>query len=88
MLLNGSISVFKSSPKERERSGTVVHVECFTRDRGVAGPSLTDVTALCLWARHIYSCLVLFQIRNTRPNITEKIIGWDISNKSPNEKKR
>ena len=28
----------------RERSGSVV--ECFTRDRGVAGSSLTNVTAL------------------------------------------
>ena len=28
----------------RERSGSVV--ECFTRDRGVAGSSLTGVTAL------------------------------------------
>ena len=31
----------------RERSGSVV--ECFTRDRGVAGSSLTGVTAL--WSK-------------------------------------
>ena len=29
----------------RERIGSVV--ECLTRDRGAAGSSLTDVTALC-----------------------------------------
>ena len=31
----------------RERSDSVVHVECLTRDRGAAGSSLTGVTALC-----------------------------------------
>ena len=31
--------------KNRERSGSVI--ECLTRDRGAAGLSLTDVTALC-----------------------------------------
>ena len=30
---------------QRERIGSVV--ECFTRDRGAAGSSLTGVTALC-----------------------------------------
>ena len=50
MLLIGSIHVsfIKSRPKESERSGSVVHVDCITRDRGVEGSSLTDVTALCL----------------------------------------
>ena len=32
-------------PQTRERSGSVV--ECLTQDRGVAGSSLTGVTALC-----------------------------------------
>ena len=49
----------------RERSGSVV--ECLTRDRRAAGSSLTGVTALCPWARHIYPSLVLVQPRKTRP---------------------
>ena len=35
----------------RERSGSLV--ECLTWDRGAAGSSLTGVTTLCPWARHI-----------------------------------
>ena len=34
-------------------------VECLTRDRGTTGSSLTGVTALCPWARHINPSLVL-----------------------------
>ena len=30
---------------------------------------VTGVTALCPWARHIYSSLVLVQPRNTRPYV-------------------
>ena len=37
--------VISSKHKLRECSGSVV--ECFTPDRGVAGSSLTSVTALC-----------------------------------------
>ena len=48
---------------QRERSGSVV--ECLTPDPGVAGVSLTSVTALCPWARHIYPTLVLVQPRYT-----------------------
>ena len=53
-------------------SGSVV--ECLTRDLGAAGSSLTSVTVLCPWARHIYPCLVLVQPRKTRPDITEKLL--------------
>ena len=56
----------------REHSGSVV--ECLTRDRGVAGLSLTCVTVLCLRARHINPCLVLVQPRKTCPDITEKLL--------------
>ena len=40
----------------REHSGSVV--ECLTQDWGAMGSSLTGVTVLCSWARHIYPCLV------------------------------
>ena len=56
----------------RERSGSVV--ECLTWDRGSAGSSLTSVTALCPWARHIYPSLVLVQHRKTSPYITERLL--------------
>ena len=56
----------------REGSGSVV--ECLTRDRRSAGLSLTDVTALCPWARHINPSLVLVQPRKTRPFITERLL--------------
>ena len=53
----------------REYSGSVV--ECLSRDREVAGSS---ITALCPWARDINPCLVLVQPRKTHPNITEKLL--------------
>ena len=56
----------------RERSGSVV--ECLTRDRRAAGSSLTGVTALCPWARHINPSLVLVRPRKTRPCITERLL--------------
>ena len=56
----------------RERSGSVI--ECLTRDRGAAGSSLTGVTALCPWARHINASLVLVQPRKTHPYITETLL--------------
>ena len=58
--------------KVRERSGSVV--ECMTRNRGAAGSSLTCVTALCSWARHISPSLVLVQPRKTRPYVTERLL--------------
>ena len=51
-----------------ERSGSVV--ECLTQDGGTADSSLTGVTALCPWARHINPSLV----RNTCPYITERLL--------------
>ena len=56
----------------REGSGSVV--ECLTRDRGAAGSSLTGVTALWSWARHIYHSLVLVQPRKTCPCLTERLL--------------
>ena len=64
-----------------EHSGWVV--ECLTRDRGAAGSSLSCVTVLCPWARHIYPCLVLVQPRKTRPTIYNwKIVEWDVRNQT------
>ena len=56
----------------RERSGSVV--ERLTRDRRAAGSSLTGLTALCPWARHINPSLVLVQPRKTSPFITERLL--------------
>ena len=49
-------------------------VECFTRNRGATGLSLTCVTALCPWARHINPSLVLIQPRKTHPFITQRLL--------------
>ena len=38
------------------------------------GSSLTGVTVLCPWARHIYPSLVLVQPRKTHPYITERLL--------------
>ena len=56
----------------RERSGSVE--ECLTWDRWALGSSLTGVTTLCPWARHIYPSLVLAQPRKTCPSITERLL--------------
>ena len=67
---------------KRERSGSVV--ECLTLDWRAAGSSLTGVTALCPWARHIKPCLVLVQLRKTHPDITERLLTgtyWIKSNR-------
>ena len=65
----------------RERSGSVV--ECLTRDQGAGGSSLTGVTVLGPWARHIYPSLVLVQPRKTCPFITERLlIGRKESNQT------
>ena len=64
-----------------ERSGSVV--ECLTRDRRAAGSSLTGVTVLCPWARHINPSLELVQPRKTHPIISEKLlIGRKESNQT------
>ena len=49
-------------------------VECLTRDGEAAGSSLTRVTVLCPWARHINPSLVLVQPRKTRPYIFERLL--------------
>ena len=53
-----------------EGSGPVV--EGLTQNRIAVGSSLTGVTALCPWARHINPWIVLVLHRNAHPNITEK----------------
>ena len=55
-----------------ERSGSVV--ECLTRGIEAAGSSLTSVTALWPWARHINPSLVLVQPRKTSSYITERLL--------------
>ena len=60
----------------RERSDS--EVECLTGDRGVAGLSLTGITALCPWARHINPSLVLLIGRkeSNQTNKTKFINTW------------
>ena len=43
--------------------------------KGVSS-SLTSggVTVLCPWTRHFIRCLVLVQLRKTRPDMTEKLL--------------
>ena len=65
-------TVWKSSWSQWERSGLVV--ECFTRDRGAAGSSLTGVTALWSLSKNINPSLVLVQPRKTRPSIIERLL--------------
>ena len=55
-----------------EPSGSVV--ECLTRDWEAAGSSLTGITGLCPWARHIYPSSALVQPRKTCPYITERLL--------------
>ena len=68
----------------RERSGSVV--ECLTWDQGAQRVSLTGITALCSWARHINPSLVLVQPRKTLPYITEEC-WWDVKNQIKQTKK-
>ena len=49
-------------------------VDCLMGDQRATGSSLTGVTALCPWARHINTSLVLVQPRKTRPFITERLV--------------
>ena len=52
-----------------------------SRGQVVAGSSLTGVTVVCPWARHINPSLVLVQPRKTPPDITEKVFSdWDVKN--------
>ena len=68
----------------RERNGSLV--ECLIRDRGAAGSSITGVTALCPWARHINPSLVLVQLRKIRPYLTERLLmGSKESNQTNKE---
>ena len=63
----------------RVHSGSVV--ECLTQDRGAAGLSLTSVSVLCPWARHIYPCLVLVLSTQEDPSWHNwKIVGLDVKN--------
>ena len=55
---------------DQERSDLVV--ECWTRDRRVAGLRLTRGIALCPLVRLFILCLVLVQPRKTCPNMTEE----------------
>ena len=55
---------------------------CLTRYRGVAGSSLTGGTAMCPWARPFILCLVLVQHKKTHPDMTEKIVDWDVKNQN------
>ena len=66
----------------RERSGSVV--KCLTRDWRAMGSSLTGLTVLSPWARHVNPGLVLVQPRKTRSDITENCwLGRKESNQTP-----
>ena len=62
-------SLLMSIPVNEECIGSVV--ECFTRDSGVSGWSLT---ILCPWARNFILCLVVVQ--------PWKNVNWDVKNQS------
>ena len=49
-------------------------------ENSVAGTSLTNITVLCPWARHIHPCLVLVQPRKTRTDNKWKNVEWDEKN--------
>ena len=57
-------------------------VEFQTRDRRVASSSLTagGVTAVCFEQDTFIRYLVLVQPRNNRPDMTDKMVGWDKKN--------
>ena len=48
--------------------------ECLTENRGAGGSSLTRVTVLCPWARHINPSLVLVKLRKTRLYVPERLL--------------
>ena len=70
--INTHIFCLALQVKKRKHRGSVV--ECLTLDRGATGSSLTGVTVLCPWARHINPSLVLVQPRKTHPYITERLL--------------
>ena len=81
MLMDSCVNLFFI----RECSGSLV--ECLTQDRGTAGWSLTSVTPLCPWARHINPSLVLVQPRKTHPCLTERLLmGRKESNQTNKQK--
>ena len=82
-LMKGVLYHFLPLFFSRERSGLVV--ECLTWDQKAAGLSLTSVTALCPWARHINPSLELVQPRKTHPYITERLL---MGHKESNQKKK
>ena len=47
MILDGSLSKVFKDFNSMQNYGRRAVVECLTRDRGVAGSSLTSITALC-----------------------------------------
>ena len=57
-----------------DRAGSGSVIEFLTRDRGATGSSLTGITALCPWARHINPSIVLVQPRKTHPFIIERLL--------------
>ena len=57
-------------PMSWEYRGSVLDLR-----RGVAGLSLTDVTAFCPCGRHINSCLELVQSRKTCRHITKSAVA-------------
>ena len=61
-------------------SGSVV--EGLTRDQRAVGSSLTGVTALCSWARHINPC---YSTDSTQVDLSQhnwKIVEWDVKNQT------
>ena len=54
-------------------------VECFTRDRGVAGSTSREALC-CVIKQDTNLCIVLVQTRKTRPNMTETF--WTEMNKA------
>ena len=58
-------------------------VEYLTRDRGIAGLSLTGVTALWSLSKKHLSKLILVRLMKTRSCVTERLlIGREESNKA------
>ena len=66
------VSVKSSDTLKWERNGSVV--ECFTRDRGAAGSSLTRRHCVVPLNKTINPSLVLVQPRKTRPFITGRLL--------------
>ena len=65
-LESSTLPLSHCAPRKHSDSGRVLD----SRTRA-AGSSLTSFTVLCLWARHIYPCLVLVQPRKVYLDIAE-----------------